>query len=82
MMRDRDAMAAMIERARKARCSALVLTLDLQVIGQRHKDLKNELTRVGHSNRGQHHQPDDQTALGAWAWWARAATPSATWSAT
>ena len=44
MMRDRDAMAAMIERARVARCSALVLTLDLQVIGQRHKDLKNGLT--------------------------------------
>jgi L-lactate dehydrogenase (cytochrome) len=44
MMRDRDAMAAMIERVRKAKCSALVLTLDLQVIGQRHKDLKNGLT--------------------------------------
>lgn len=44
MMRDRDAMAAMIKRARAARCSALVLTLDLQVIGQRHKDLKNGLT--------------------------------------
>jgi L-lactate dehydrogenase (cytochrome) len=44
MMRDRDAMADMIERTRKAGCSALVLTLDLQVIGQRHKDLKNGLT--------------------------------------
>ena len=44
MMRDRDAMVTMIERARAARCSALVLTLDLQVIGQRHKDLKNGLT--------------------------------------
>ncbi|MBT0571397.1 alpha-hydroxy-acid oxidizing protein [Curvibacter sp. CHRR-16] len=44
MMRDRQAMAQMIERARAARCSALVLTLDLQVIGQRHKDLKNGLT--------------------------------------
>ena len=44
MMRDRNAMAKMIERARAARCSALVLTLDLQVIGQRHKDLKNGLT--------------------------------------
>ena len=44
MMRDRNAMAQMIERARKARCSALVLTLDLQVIGQRHKDIKNGLT--------------------------------------
>ena len=44
MMRDRQAMAAMIERTRKAGCTALVLTLDLQVIGQRHKDLKNGLT--------------------------------------
>ncbi len=44
MMRDRDAMARMIERTRAAGCSALVLTLDLQVIGQRHKDLKNGLT--------------------------------------
>jgi isopentenyl diphosphate isomerase/L-lactate dehydrogenase-like FMN-dependent dehydrogenase len=44
MMRDREAMKRMIERARAARCSALVLTLDLQVIGQRHKDLKNGLT--------------------------------------
>ena len=44
MMRDRQAMIDMIERVRKAGCSALVLTLDLQVIGQRHKDLKNGLT--------------------------------------
>ena len=44
MMRDRNAMSKMIERARAARCSALILTLDLQVIGQRHKDLKNGLT--------------------------------------
>ncbi|MDE2415287.1 MAG: alpha-hydroxy-acid oxidizing protein [Comamonadaceae bacterium] len=44
MMRDRDAMARMIQRAKDARCSALVLTLDLQVIGQRHKDIKNGLS--------------------------------------
>ena len=44
MMRDRESMARMIERARVAKCSALVLTLDLQVIGQRHKDIKNGLT--------------------------------------
>jgi L-lactate dehydrogenase (cytochrome)/glycolate oxidase len=44
MMRDRDAMARMIGRAKAAKCSALVLTLDLQVIGQRHKDIKNGLT--------------------------------------
>lgn len=44
MMRDRDAMARMIQRCKDAKCSALTLTLDLQVIGQRHKDIKNGLT--------------------------------------
>ena len=44
MMRDREAMTRLLERAKAARCSALVLTLDLQVIGQRHKDLKNGLS--------------------------------------
>ena len=44
MMRDRESMARMIDRCKLAKCSALVLTLDLQVIGQRHKDLKNGLT--------------------------------------
>ena len=44
VMRDEEFVAGMIERARKARCSALVLTLDLQILGQRHKDLKNDLT--------------------------------------
>jgi L-lactate dehydrogenase (cytochrome) len=44
MMRDRSAMVKIIDRCKAARCSALVLTLDLQVIGQRHKDLKNGLT--------------------------------------
>ena len=43
MMRDREAMARMIDRCKAAKCSALVLTLDLQVIGQRHKDLKNNM---------------------------------------
>jgi L-lactate dehydrogenase (cytochrome) len=44
VMRDEDFVDALIERARKANCSALVLTLDLQILGQRHKDLKNGLT--------------------------------------
>ncbi len=44
MMRDRDSMARMIGRARDANCNALMLTLDLQIVGQRHKDLKNGLT--------------------------------------
>ena len=43
-MRDRDFMERLMERAKAARCSALVLTLDLQVLGQRHKDLKNGMT--------------------------------------
>ena len=43
VMRDRDFIARLIERARAARCSALMLTLDLQILGHRHKDLKNGL---------------------------------------
>ncbi|MDQ6685169.1 MAG: alpha-hydroxy-acid oxidizing protein [Pseudomonadota bacterium] len=44
VLRDKPFMERLIERARAARCSALMLTLDLQVLGQRHKDLKNGLT--------------------------------------
>lgn len=43
-MRDEDYVSRLIERARAAKCSALVITLDLQIIGQRHKDLKNGLS--------------------------------------
>jgi L-lactate dehydrogenase (cytochrome) len=43
-MRDRDFMARLIERAKAAQCSALVVTMDLQILGQRHKDLKNQLS--------------------------------------
>jgi L-lactate dehydrogenase (cytochrome) len=44
VMRDRDFIERLIDRAKAARCSALMLTLDLQILGQRHKDLKNGLT--------------------------------------
>ena len=44
MMKDRDFMERLMGRAQAAGCTTLVLTLDLQVIGQRHKDLKNGLT--------------------------------------
>src|SRR5215813_7238759 len=44
VMRDRDFIDRLIERAKAAQCSALVLTLDLQILGQRHKDVKNGLT--------------------------------------
>jgi L-lactate dehydrogenase (cytochrome) len=43
VMRDRDFVVNLIERARAANCSALVLTADLQLLGQRHKDIRNSL---------------------------------------
>ena len=43
VMRDRDFIRRLIDRAKAAECSALVLTLDLQIMGQRHKDIKNGL---------------------------------------
>jgi L-lactate dehydrogenase (cytochrome) len=44
VMRDRGFSESLIERAKAAKCDALVLTLDLQVLGQRHKDIKNGLS--------------------------------------
>lgn len=44
VMRDEEFVENIIERAKRANCSALVLTLDLQILGQRHKDLKNGLS--------------------------------------
>jgi L-lactate dehydrogenase (cytochrome) len=44
VMKDRDFIGRLIDRAKAAGCSALVLTLDLQIIGQRHRDIKNGLT--------------------------------------
>ena len=43
VMRDRDFINRLIDRAKAARCSALVLTMDLQILGQRHKDVRNGL---------------------------------------
>ncbi|SVD12514.1 uncharacterized protein METZ01_LOCUS365368, partial [marine metagenome] len=44
VMRDRDFIQRLIERARVARCSALMVTVDLQIMGQRHKDVHNGLS--------------------------------------
>jgi L-lactate dehydrogenase (cytochrome) len=44
VMKDRGFVRGLIERAVAAKCSALVLTVDLQVLGQRHRDIKNGLT--------------------------------------
>jgi len=44
VMKDRTFIERLIDRAKAAKCSALVLTLDLQILGQRHKDLRNGLS--------------------------------------
>ena len=44
VMKDKGFIERLIDRAKAANCSALVLTLDLQILGQRHKDLKNGLS--------------------------------------
>jgi L-lactate dehydrogenase (cytochrome) len=44
VMRDRDFVERLIDRAKAAGCGALVITLDLQILGQRHKDIKNGLS--------------------------------------
>ena len=44
VMRDRDFIERLIDRAKAAGCGALVITLDLQILGQRHKDIKNGLS--------------------------------------
>ena len=44
VMRDRGFIRELIQRAKAARCSALMLTLDLQILGQRHKDVKNGMS--------------------------------------
>ena len=44
VMRDHDFAKRLVERARAAQCSALVLTLDLQILGQRHADIRNGLS--------------------------------------
>jgi L-lactate dehydrogenase (cytochrome) len=44
VMKDRGFIRALIERAKAAKCNALVLTVDLQILGQRHRDIKNGMT--------------------------------------
>lgn len=44
VLRDKDFVFNLIDRAKAAKCSALVLTLDLQILGQRHKDIRNGLS--------------------------------------
>jgi L-lactate dehydrogenase (cytochrome) len=61
-MQDRDFVLNLIDRAKAAGCSALVLTLDLQILGQRHKDLRNGLSAPPRFTP-KHHLADGDAAL-------------------
>ena len=65
VMRDRGFVRELIQRARAARCSALMLTLDLQILGQRHQDIKNGLTVPPQIHL---HNMLDFLRKPAWAW--------------
>src|SRR3984893_6046521 len=65
VMKDRGFVRSLIERAAAAKCSALVLTVDLQVLGQRHRDIKNGLTVPPEVRLG---NLIDIATKPAWAW--------------
>ena len=69
--------AALIERAAAAKCSALVLTVDLQVLGQRHGDIKNGMTVPPEMRAQERRRHRDQAGLGAEHRCAASAGPSA-----
>jgi L-lactate dehydrogenase (cytochrome) len=77
VMRDRAFIERLIERAKAAKCSALVLTLDLQILAQRHKDLKNGLSVPVKPTLASIATCSPSRA-GAWAWRAPSAGNSAT----
>ena len=64
VMRDRGFIESLIERAKAANCSALILTLDLQILGQRHKDLRNGLSAPPKWT------PKHAWQIGTRPWWA------------
>ena len=77
VMRDRGFIRRLIERAAAAKCSALVLTVDLQVLGQRHCDIKNGMTVPPRDQARQPHRHRHQAGLGALASSRASARPSA-----
>ena len=64
VMRDREFVASLIDRAKAAGCSALVLTLDLQILGQRHKDLRNGLSAPPKLTLAEHPRYGDAGEMG------------------
>ena len=63
-LKDDDFMRRLFDRARAAQCSAIVVTVDLQVLGQRHKDLKKRAVRPAQADGKIRGQYDDQGAMG------------------
>jgi hypothetical protein len=63
VLRDREFVERLIERAKQAKCSALMLTLDLQILGQRHKDLINGLSAPPRPTLANMLEPPHQAVL-------------------
>lgn len=80
VMRDKAFMERLINRAKAANCSALVVTLDLQILGQRHKDIKNGLS-TRPSPRWQTSSISRPSRTGALECWVPSAAASAISSA-
>ena len=64
VMRDRGFIKELIQRAAAAKCSALMLTVDLQVLGQRHADVRNGLTVPPEDQDQERDRHHDQAGLG------------------
>ncbi len=77
VMKDRGFVRSLIERAAAAKCSALVLTIDLQVLGQRHCDVRNGLERAARDQDQERDRHRDQADAGRSACCAASARPSA-----
>ena len=64
VIRDRGFSKDILARAAAAKCNALVLTVDLQVLGQRHRDIKNGMTVPPANPHQEHHRHRHQAGLG------------------
>ena len=77
-LRDDDFMKRLFDRAKAANCSALVITVDLQIMGQRHGDIRNGLSAPPKLTPGHDPEPRHQGARGGWRCFRPTAAASAT----
>ena len=77
VMKDRAFIERLIDRAKAAKCSALVLTMDLQILGQRHKDIRNGLLGAAEAHAEVRRRDGDASRAGRWACSAPSGAPSA-----